>query len=419
MNTVPFAQQLPVAGNFDVIVVGGGIAGVSAALTVAREKKRVLLIEKSNLLGGLSTLGRVNFWEPLCNGCGRQVIKGMAEELLRLSIRYGYDTLHPAWKEGEPKDPTKLHYITWFSPWLFAFSLTELLEDEGVSLLFDSVVCAPLTKGDLLTGVVVSNKSGLSCYEASQFIDTTGDGDLFALMGLPCTEGDNYYSFNCTTISLESCKEAAEAGDIHLAYRGTRASGANAFGKGQPEDLPPFHGISAEVVNRYVTYSQRHVIDALKEDDRFSRDLVIGPGMPQIRLTRHLDADYVMRDDDLFRHFSDSIGLMGDPYRRGEVYEIPFRTLCTHKAPNLLTAGRCAGASEHPWTLIRVIPVAALTGQAAGFAAVQALSGDRAVYDADVPALQASMESAGNLVHFEDAWRKDPDRLAAFLEQNK
>ena len=71
--------------SYDVIVVGGGVAGVAAAVSASREGSRVLLIEKSFNLGGLATGGLISWYEPLCDGAGKQIIYGIAEELIRLS----------------------------------------------------------------------------------------------------------------------------------------------------------------------------------------------------------------------------------------------------------------------------------------------------------------------------------------------
>ena len=102
MQFIEECGQVPFKGSYDVIVAGGGVAGVSAALAARRLGKSVLLIEKSLMLGGLATLGQINFFVPMCNGRGKQIIYGMAEELLRESIKYGYDTIPVEWQNGEP-----------------------------------------------------------------------------------------------------------------------------------------------------------------------------------------------------------------------------------------------------------------------------------------------------------------------------
>ena len=93
MEHINFSLSIAKKDNFDIIVCGGGIAGCAAALEGARLGKKVLLLEKSTLLGGLATMGLINFFVPMCNGRGKQICKGMAEEFLRLSTKYSYDTI--------------------------------------------------------------------------------------------------------------------------------------------------------------------------------------------------------------------------------------------------------------------------------------------------------------------------------------
>ena len=76
-------------GDYDIIVVGGGVAGVSAALSAAREDKKVILLEKAVCLGGLATTGLINWYEPLCDSKGTKMIGGISEELLHASVKYG------------------------------------------------------------------------------------------------------------------------------------------------------------------------------------------------------------------------------------------------------------------------------------------------------------------------------------------
>ena len=86
--------------SYDVIVAGGGVAGVSAAAAAAREGASVLLIEKGVALGGLATIGLISWYEPLCDSEGTQMTGGISEELLHLAIRYGFDDLSQDWREG-------------------------------------------------------------------------------------------------------------------------------------------------------------------------------------------------------------------------------------------------------------------------------------------------------------------------------
>jgi glycine/D-amino acid oxidase-like deaminating enzyme len=103
MGAIEFSKKLEPKGEYDVIVCGGGVAGVSAALSAKERGKSTLLIEKSILLGGLATLGLINLFVPMCNGRGKQIIFGRCERWVRESARYGYDTIPTAWKAGAPK----------------------------------------------------------------------------------------------------------------------------------------------------------------------------------------------------------------------------------------------------------------------------------------------------------------------------
>ena len=111
MNTVTYQKQLPVKRHYDVIVCGGGVAGVAAAVSAAKNGCSTLLIEKSNILGGLGTLRLVNLFVPMCNGRGKQIIFGLCEKWVRLSARYSYDTIPEEWRDGEPKAYTEKRYM--------------------------------------------------------------------------------------------------------------------------------------------------------------------------------------------------------------------------------------------------------------------------------------------------------------------
>ena len=90
MTVIESEKKISIYNNYDVVVCGGGVAGVSAALSASRAGAKTLLIEREFALGGLSTLGLIVIYLPLCDGKGRQVSFGIAEELLRLSVKYGY-----------------------------------------------------------------------------------------------------------------------------------------------------------------------------------------------------------------------------------------------------------------------------------------------------------------------------------------
>ncbi len=403
MEYIEFTESIPKKGKFDILVAGGGVAGVAASLAARRAGKSVLLLEKTNLLGGLATIGLINLFVPLCNGRGKIIIRGMAEELLRLSIRYGYDTIPSDWKNGEPEKPTDQRYLTRYSPQIFAVAMTDLLAEEGVNIRFDAQISTAVIKNGHCEGLVIQTKSGREYYEAEQFIDTTGDADVLFQGGVPTIQGKNYYTYIGHEVSLETCKKAVESGDIgKLTYY--RAGGrASLYGTNHPEGMKFFTGTSLEDISEYLVLNQRHLLREIKDAPRNTRDVVTLPTMPQFRTTRRIDGDYTLKPEDTYRHFEDSVGAICDFDRRDYLFEIPYRTLIRSGFDNILTAGRSAAGEGYAWDVLRVIPPAIISGQAAGTAAAQAIDTRRPIYDLDLPRLQKSLERGNVLIHFDDS----------------
>ena len=121
------ARRLPICTKYDIAVVGGGIAGVSAALSAARRGKKVLLLERMFALGGLATLGLITVYLPLCDGNGKQVSFGIAEELLKLSIRYGFEADNPdTWLKPGKGEHGKQRYQVRFNAQVFSVLMEDL-----------------------------------------------------------------------------------------------------------------------------------------------------------------------------------------------------------------------------------------------------------------------------------------------------
>ena len=423
-------EEINEKAHYDVIVAGGGVAGAAAAISAARAGKSVLLIEKAQKLGGLATLGLINYFVPMCNGRGKQIIFGMAEEFLRTALKYGYGSIHPDFVNGAIS-PEKLagyaargekppRYQTKFPAEIFALQLTELCVAEGVDLTFDSLLSRPVaeeTGGQTkLLGVVIENKSGREYYTADMFVDATGDCDLVYRAGIPTAERGNFHTYAGSKITLDSCRKAVETGDIKNALTGICGGGASLYGGGHPKEIPLYYGCSSGDVNRYLISNQLEMLKKLKKDDRLSRDVVTLPGMCQFRTTRRIEGDYVLKESDVYRHFDDSVGAINDFDRRDYLYEIPYRTLVNRKASNLITCGRTAAGDGYAWDVLRVIPPAIITGQAAGLACAQALDESRAVADIDVPKLQRTLEAQNVMIHFDDA--DIPEKSDDTIEHN-
>ena len=385
------------SGNRRVIVCGGGVAGVAAALAARRGGASAVLLEKSCLLGGLATAGIINFFVPMCNGHGRQVARGMAGEFLRLSIRHGFDTLPEYWRKRleSPEGPESLEgperppqLTTSFSAQIFALELLKLLLNEGVEVLFDELVCGVDKDSDgRIRAIECEDHGGRRRFEGGVFIDATGDADLCFRAGAPCESGINYFSYFGRKITIESCARAAASGNIADAYEGCSGGDASLTGYNHPAGMPTFRGGDPDDLSKFLRLNQLELLRKLESDDRRSREIVTLPTMPQLRTTRHLVGDATLTTDDAYRHQPDSIATIPDFSDPTVLYEVPWRTLVKTGFPNLVAVGRCASATGYAWDVLRVIPPAILTGQAAGTAAAIALSSD---CQPDLPAINVA-----------------------------
>lgn len=347
-------------GSYDVIVVGGGIAGCAAALAAARSGQKVLVIEKMTMLGGLATAGHIVIYLPLCDGYGRQVSGGIAEELLLMSIKYSYSDDISNWKE------TGKRYETRFNGPAFALALEELLLDSGVTVLYDSLYVGCITEDDRCIGIMAENKSGHRFYKCSAVVDASGDAEISARYGLSCPAAENSLAIWCYCTENGSAhtlkRGGAEEHHLKLLTMGNIDKAAS-----RHIVVEPYSGESADGVNRFIIDGHKRLLDCLKSDSQLI--LASLPSMAQIRMSRRIEGVYVMSSEDSGRHFEDNIGAAGDWRRPAPVYEIPYRALCTRELSNVLTAGRCISASDEAWEITRVIPAAAVTGEAAGVAA--------------------------------------------------
>lgn len=411
MNYIVENHKIPIKGEYDIIVAGAGVAGLAAALAARRGGKRVLLLEKSIMLGGLATLGHINYFVPMCNGRGRQIAKGMVDEFIRIATRYGYDVTPQSWKNGEPgpgpKGSVPERYGVRYSACMFALALTEMVRNTGIDVSFDTIASEPLMDGKHCRGVIVENKSGRQFYVAGVVIDCTGDADILFRAGVPTVQGGNYFSYLAYGIDLAHCNLAVENRRIDQAVFYMSGGSSNLYGKGHPDGMPLFSGTTGEDVNRYLLENQLELLRKLKGDDRAVRQVISLPGMCQYRTTRRIMGDYTLRVEDRYKHFADSIAAVSDFEQRDYLYEIPYRTLVHKGYDNLITAGRSASGEGYAWDIMRVIPPAILTGQAAGCAAVQSLDMGVGIDAIDVERLQTVLKDQNVILHFDDAWRMD------------
>ncbi len=381
----------------DVLVCGGGFGGISAALAAARQDKKVILLEKQYILGGLGTAGIVTIYLPLCDGMGHQVSFGICEELFRLSISMGAEDKYPKnWLDSDDvskrteEDP---RYQVQYNPSLFAMLVEKLLIENGVEILYGTYAVAVDKSDDKINAVVIENKSGRQAIQVKSVVDATGDADIVKFANAPSEtfkQGNVlaawYYSYGKDGYNLRS-----------LGFCDIPDEQKTEENKVETLVNRRFSGLDGQELSEQTIMSHTSTLNDIVK--RRIDDPTLIPTMlattPQIRMTRRIDGEYVLDDKEMHTYFEDSIGMVSDWRKRGPIYEVPFRTLYSKKVKNLVCAGRCTSVTDSMWDIMRVIPCCAVTGEAAGTAA--AMTDDFSTLD--VCELQKRLVENGVVLH--------------------
>lgn len=438
------ARSTPLYGAFDVVVLGGGPAGIAAALAAARNGANVLLVERYGFLGGMGTAaGVTNFCGLHSNVFGdiQRVVHGVASDLLEHMDALG--------GLNKPHLVLKKTHAQAYDMSAFKCAADELLGAGGVKLLFHAlaagVVKSPQGRIDAL---LLETKSGRLAVRGGVFIDCSGDADLAHWAGVPTEKGDDTGAMLYPTLMFRVGEvDAQRAGEawqtIPTLMDEAEASGEYTFPRRGAIVRPQQHpyewrvnvtqlknpdgsatdGTDAQSLSDGEREGRRQIVDYL----RFLRNKV--PGFekayaldiaPQlgIRETRRLVGEYMLTADDVLQcaDFADSIGVNGWPLEQhvaGDVRwawppipesrgynQLPYRMLLPRRssaggADNLLVAGRCASMTHDGQSAARVTGACFVMGQAAGTAAAQALKSDTALHELDVSHLQARLVEQG------------------------
>lgn len=367
------ARSLPIFAEYDVVVVGGGIAGVAAAVAARRGGSRVCLIEKTCVLGGLATAGNVIVYLPICDGMGNQVIGGLSEELLKLSVRdvvrenkdMRVDMVPSCWLAGGSKEErSKARYRVQFNPVTYLLALEELVLNEGIALCYDMRLCGCMVSAGTVEGLIVENKDGRGVITGKSFVDASGDADLCHFAGEETTALETnvacgwYYYIDHGTVKL------------HCLSQPFPSDGGKAR-----DGIDMFDGHTAAGVNAQLLASRRllraAVVDKAKAANDESLCPILVPTMPTHRMTRRLVGRYELSLSDMHRWHDDALGMTGDWRKAGPVYCLPMGVLAGRRVRNLLAAGRCISAVGSAWDMTRAIPTCSATGEAAGVVAGQ------------------------------------------------
>lgn len=372
--------------EYDVIICGGGVAGIAAALAAARQGARTLLLEKEYALGGLATLGLIVIYLPLDDGEGVQMSGGIAEELLKLSLQDGPGSIPGPWAAPASIEARRgVRYQVEYNAATLMINAETLLLREGVTIYYDARLAAVEGAAGRLTQVTVDAKSGPCTFGGRAFVDATGDADLCFFAGEPTVDDDTnrrtgwYYSYDGTKFALHGLTDPLYS-QI-------------------PEGSRTYSGTSLEDIAQHMFDMRGMIADHARKQREQGREGLYPfmiPAFHGLRMTRRLDAPLAF---DEVEHeglwFPDAIGMIGNWKKPRGRYSIPYASIRGQKHDNLFAAGRCTSAKGLGWDLTRVIPSCAVTGQAAGTAAALCARTGRAP---EADALQQRLRDQGVLL---------------------
>ncbi|PYI53449.1 FAD-dependent oxidoreductase [Paenibacillus flagellatus] len=442
----------------DVVVVGGGPAGICAALAAGRTGARTILIERYGFVGGMSTAALVYPWMTFHTAEGRQVIGGIAQEIVDRLMKLGASPGHLRDTVGF------VHTVTPYEPETFKSLVPAMLREAGVRLIGHSFVDEAIMSGRRIEAVTLTGKSGRLRVRGNVFVDASGDGDLAYLSGTPCAEGREgdgrtqpmTMKFRMKGVDLQAVKrymldhpDEFYAKTPFAELERLPLTGVSGFYKHWTEaDLP----INRDQVLFFTGPGEDEVLvnttrvqglrgtdaEELTEAERLGREQVLQvaafmkrclPGFERaslsqvgtqigVRETRRVEGLYALRGEDVVRGaaFEDAIARSGypidlhDPTGKGVTeaavrgdgaYDIPYRCLLPTRTDNLLTAGRCISTTHEAMATTRLTPSCMATGHAAGTAAALAALARTEPHLLDAAVLQRKLAEQGAILRGE------------------
>jgi hypothetical protein len=413
------ARRTPVRHEADVLVVGGGTAGVAAAVAAARAGADVLLVERTNALGGLATGGLIILLLTLDDGRGNPVVGGLCQEISERLAARGAAYFPPPGEWGRADEapverdrsfglvwghpPHRVRYSVAFDPEAMRLELLSLLEGAGVRLLLHAQAAEPVVEAGRVTAVTFQSKAGRFAVRASCVVDASGDGDLFAAAGC-AHESESVLPWLWFTLGgVEDAPAAAArgvgfrtpgAGRLLLPWGATEKI-ARRIDATLPEDLS-----YAEVECRKRVMAEFERLR--KEEPGFERAHLCRVA-EQLGITesRRLLGRSRLGRDDVDRRSPDAVALTGHWTKYGALYWIPYGALLPRELDNLLVAGRCISVDHRVHHATKEIPACFATGEAAGAAAALALRAGVAPAALEVATLRQHLLAAGAILDLE------------------
>jgi len=449
---------LEIEAETKVLVVGGGPAGISAAVASARNGAETFLVEQHGFLFGMATAALVPHFNGVANRQGDLVVKGILHELIQRLEKCGGGLgylEYPYWGIDVPYDHEILKTV-----------VLEMLLEEGVMILLHTFASDVLVQGKRVKGIIIQNKSGRRVLIAERVIDCTGDADIAAWAGVPFEKGrygdglmmGTSFQFKLNNVDLDKVAEfvkrqppspirfvtAVKPGqtrpsfvrivgdmpktareemelpkDFDRFYIESMRDGVAIVGHPHVVDIDPTdtHDLTrAQIEGRRRVFL---LFDALRRyvPGFESSYIALIPPSIGIRESRRIQGKYVLTEDDITRgrDFDDSVargaypidlhGLTDDmtfferfEFIEAPYYHIPYRCMVPVNRGNLLVAGRCISADRAAFGSLRIMPVCMALGQAAGTAAALSLKTGVDFSEVDTEQLRRNLEDQDALV---------------------
>ena len=418
--------------RYDVVVVGGGFAGVGAAIAAARQGKKVRLVEKYNCLGGAAVYDLVNpfmrywSWKDDAHSGKIMLSEGIFAEIVKNLADMG------AFSKGN-----KTH----FNEELLKLLLNRMMVEAGVELLYQTTVVGAKRKGNKIDAITVSNVSGTYDIEADVFIDASGDANLAHLAGFPYKVGRESdglcqpmtLCFRLANVDAEGYQ--AMKAEVNELYSKFQAEGKitnprenvlvfNCVAKNMlhfnttrvvkldptnAEDVTKAEIIAREQVFEMVNFLRKN-FEPFKDADLVSTGIQIG-----VRESRMIVGEHTLNQEEMLAytkfedgiaacnydidiHSPDGSGTSHYYFPSGKYYTIPYGCLVPKDSENLLVAGRCISTTHEAQASIRIMPTVCTIGEAAGVAAAVACEDKTAVKSVDVQKVRTILRENGAVI---------------------
>jgi len=408
LKTIDEAERkTPVTEEVDVIVAGGGPAGVAAAVSAARNGAKTILVERYGHLGGLATGGLV-----ICLVETGRYGFGMCREVIERLLE------HKAGRINEPTDKPGIWIegaslsgaeTCSFDPEILKYIFSEMVSESGVNLLLHSLIVGSVIDNGKVQGLIIEGKSGRQAVLGKVVVDATGDGDVAALSGAPFNIDRHPWGINLEfrigNVNVEKALKWREDNpELYdkLMKKLEAEIGKVGWGRTIYENVawghgPHFYdvdGLNVKDLTRVEVESRRQIVAAVKFFKKhipgFEEAFIIDIA-PQIgvRETRRIIGEYILTKEDEItgRDFDDNIA-------RG-IFGIPYRCLIPKKVEGLLVAGRCISTTHEAHGAIRNIPPCMITGQAAGTAAALSVKEKVSPRELDINLLKETLRKQG------------------------